>query len=74
MGWAEEAKRTTRINMKWNLKKRFMLSDGTSTFITEKILPHCPDSRKFRELAVETTVKSVSRCVRSSGRIESHRD
>jgi hypothetical protein len=29
---------------------------GISTFISEKILPHHPDSEKFRELTVETTV------------------
>ena len=32
----EEAKWTTRSNMKWKLKKQFMLPDGISTFITEK--------------------------------------
>ncbi|SVC91280.1 uncharacterized protein METZ01_LOCUS344134, partial [marine metagenome] len=26
------------------------------TFIAERILPHHPDSEKFRELVVETTV------------------
>jgi len=29
---------------------------GISTFIAERILPHHPDSEKFRELVVETTV------------------
>ena len=33
-----------------------------SAFISEKILPHHLDSEKFRELAVETTVQSVSKC------------
>ena len=35
--------------------------------LLERILPHHPDSEKFRELVVETTVLSVSRYVRSPG-------
>ena len=52
----KEEKSTARSNMKWNLKKRLRLSDGISAFISERILPHHPDSEKFRELVVETTV------------------
>jgi len=29
---------------------------SVSTFIAERILPHHPDSEKFRELVVDTTV------------------
>ena len=36
--------------MKWNLKKRFMFSDGIRAFISEKILPHHSDSEKNKKL------------------------
>ena len=36
--------------MKWNLKKRFMFSDGIRAFISEKILPHHSDSEKIKKL------------------------
>ena len=51
-----------------------MLSDGIITFIAERILPHHPDSEKFRELVVDTTVKSVPRYVRSPRRLGFFRD
>ena len=45
-----------------------------TTFFTFPPVPHHPDSNKFRELVVDTTVESVSRDVRSPGRLGSHRD
>jgi len=42
--------------------------------LLERELPHHPDSEKFKELAMEKTVESVSSYVRSPGRLGSHRD
>ena len=42
--------------------------------MAERILTHHPDSEKFRELVVETTVLSVSRYVISPGRLGFYRD
>ena len=49
-------------------KTKCLRVKGKGFSLFERILPHHPNSEKFRELAVNTTVLSVSRSVRSPGR------
>ena len=50
------------------------ISEPSKAFISVEILSPHPVSEKFRGLIVKTTVSSVSRYVRSLGRLGSHRD